>query len=92
MNKQFCVYNIELASLNELKVNRGKSQLIGFDRQSTEHSLTFNVGESVVENQPVVKLLGLYMLLISSILMSILMIYVIRHKGKLNVLARQSLN
>ncbi len=44
-------------SLSQMKVNRDKFQLIVFDRQSTEHSFTFNEGESVIENQPVAKLL-----------------------------------
>ena len=45
-----------------MKVNRDKfhTQLIVFDTQTTEHSLTFNVGEGVIGNQPVVKQLGLY--------------------------------
>ncbi len=45
-------------NLREMKLNRNKFQLIVFDKQSTEHSF-FNVGESVIENWPVVKLLGL---------------------------------
>ncbi len=43
-----------------MKVNSDKFHLIVFARQSTEHSLTFNMGESVIENQPVGKLLSLY--------------------------------
>ena len=47
-------------ALNEMKVKGDKFQLIVFDRKSIERSWTFNVGESVIENQPGLNLVGLY--------------------------------
>ncbi len=47
-------------SLNEKKVNNAQFELIVFNRQGIGQTLTVNVGESIIENQPVVKLLGLH--------------------------------
>ncbi len=47
-------------SLNEMNVNSDKFQLIIFNRQGVDQTWTFNVGESIIEHQPVVKLLGLH--------------------------------
>ncbi len=47
-------------ALNEMKVKGDKFQLIVFDRKSIERSWTFNVGESVIGNQPGLNLVGLY--------------------------------
>ncbi len=41
-------------------VNRYECQLIVFDTHSTENILTFNVGESVIHDQPVGKLVCLH--------------------------------
>ena len=50
LNKLNNIVKIE-SSLNEMKVKHDKVLFIVFNRQSTEHSLTFNVGESILENQ-----------------------------------------
>ncbi len=51
-----------------------------FDRQSTEHSLTLNVGESVIENQPVVKLLHVDSVLAFNVHIDI---YILRHTDRI---------
>ncbi len=45
-------------SMFEMKVNNDKFQLI--DTPGTERSLSVNVDEIIIQNQPVVKLLGLH--------------------------------
>ncbi len=46
--------------MDEVKVNNDKFRLIVFDRPGKERAVTINVGESIIKNQPVVKLLGLH--------------------------------
>ncbi len=76
-------------SLNEMKVNSDKFQLILFNRQGVDQTLTVNVGESIIEHQPVVKLLGLH---VDNLLNFNAHIDVICRKAgrKLNVLSRLS--
>ncbi len=66
-----------------------KFQLIVFNRQGVDQTLTVNVGECIIENQPVVKLLGLH---VDNLLSFSAHIDVICRKAgrKLNVLSRLS--
>ncbi len=60
-----------------------------FDRPGTERSVTINVGESIIQNQPAVKLLGLH---VDSLLnFNAQVDEICRNVGrKLNVLAKLS--
>ncbi len=76
--------------MNEMNATNDKFQLIVFDRPGTERPLTIDVGESIIQTQPGVKLLGLH---VDSLVLSFNahVDVTCREAGrKLNVLARLS--